>query len=192
MIIDVITAWLILEVRDERGWLIERRSMPSRSPVRGFLEAILSQVIAAGVATVDTAGNVDTIGPAAATLLTATGPDNDDTVGIVVGTGVTEVSIIDDNLATKIAHGTGSGQLDYELQTMDSQVTTEAGYAYFDITRAFTNSSGATIRIFESAIYAHNGQGAADYVCIMRDVFTPLYVPNGKVATVKYRITIKL
>lgn len=194
MNIEVLTADLDLTVRNRKGLIVQHWAGPSRSPVRALLEAILSMVIATNVATVDTGGAADNVGPATANLLDSTGAVNDDTQGIVVGTGVTAVDIADSGLATKVAHGTGSGQLSHAAQTMDSQVTTETGSVYFDITRTFTNSSGALIKLFECGIYAHNGLagGSADTLCLMRDMVTPLYAFNGSTVTVKYRLRITL
>ena len=192
-VVEVITATVEIEVRDRQGRVIERRKeQPSRSPVRAFLEAFLSMVIGAAVPTVDTGGAADNVGPTTATLLTATGPANDATQGIVVGTGVTAIDIADDSLTTQIAEGTGSGQLTHNLQTMDSQVETGTGQAWFDITRTFTNGSGATIKVYEMGIYAVNGQAAADDVCLMHDVITPVYVPDGATLTIRYRMRIVL
>ncbi len=191
-VVEVIQAWLSIKVHDRDGQVIQSREMQSESPVRAFLEAFLSMVIATGVTTVDIAAGADTVGPAVADLLNSTGPANDATQGIVVGTGVAAVDIADDSLQTQIAEGTGSGQLTHELQTDDAQVTTEVGTVWFDITRQFTNGSGATIKIFESGIYGLNGQAGAADLCWIHDVFAPLYLPDGLTATIRYRLRIIL
>lgn len=78
---------------------------------------------------------------------------NDDTYGILVGTGSTAVTNDDYNIETKIAHGIGTGQLQYlgmqvEDTIVDGDVTT------LTLKRLFTNASGATITINEVALIA--------------------------------------
>jgi hypothetical protein len=130
--------------------------------------------------------------------------DNDDSYGIIVGSGTTVPSSLDQfyNLESKIAHGTGSGQLDYGPHTfydlgLDTGVTPPV-YRY-RLVRTFTNLSGAGININEVGIVARNywksmGAVAKDVkYLIARDVLSSTYtVPNGGTATVAITVEVEV
>jgi len=126
--------------------------------------------------------------------LAMSAPDNDDTYGIVVGSGTATVTPTNYCLASKIPHGTGPGQLDYGVSVaedlgLDTGVTPPV--YRFRITRTFSNLSGAAININEVCVVAVDfwrdrySTVSDPKFLIARDVLPSTYtVPNGGTATV--------
>lgn len=99
-----------------------------------------------------------------------------DSVGIVVGTGSTAVTLNDYKLDTQVATGNGSGQLAYQAQGVG--VTTVAGQVsktrFF---RQFINGSGGSIIVSEVGM---QGLVTGGYYLMLRDVVgSPVTVING-------------
>jgi hypothetical protein len=124
-------------------------------------------------------------------------PDNDDTYGIVVGTGTAPVTPTDYMLASKIPHGTGSGQLDYDTHTIASSYTSSSSYA--EISRVFVNKSGSDVVVREVGLIAWNYFKDTSAVrnnvkfLVARDVLpSPVTVKNLGSLTVRYRISLTL
>ena len=124
-------------------------------------------------------------------------PDNDDSYGIAVGSGSTPVTPNDYNLASKIPHGTGPGQLDYEPHTINSSYSDT--YSYVEIARGFINRSGGDVIVREVGLiawnYWRNPGGVVNSVkfLIARDVLPdPILIPNLASLTVRYRISLSL
>ena len=122
-------------------------------------------------------------------------PDNDDSFGICVGSGSTPVSVTDYKLSSKIPHGTGSGQLDYETHTVTSSYS--GTYSYVEIARSFVNRSGADVMVKEIGLVARtywkDASGVAQDIkwLMARDVLTtPILIPNLASLTVRYRISL--
>ncbi len=122
---------------------------------------------------------------------------NIDTAGVVVGSGSTPPNISDYALGTRIAHGTGSGQLQYGAVTFGAPAS-DSTTSQFTVTRNFANASGSSVTVNEIGLYvtqyshvqypAH-GQWPFTVVCmILRDVISGgIAVPNGQTLTVNYR-----
>jgi hypothetical protein len=107
--------------------------------------------------------------------------------GLVVGTGTDAVTINDHQLQTKIAHGTGSGQLDYGASVVNLP-SSDATSTSLILTRVFSNASGGTVTIREFGIYVSNlmfSQANSRQLCIMRDVAT-IALLNGDQLTLNY------
>jgi hypothetical protein len=124
-------------------------------------------------------------------------PDNDDSYGIVVGSGSTPVSPTDYALAAKISHGTGAGRLDYGPATITSSYGTTSSYT--EMARTFLNASGSDVTVREVGIipwcYWKDNDAVRYNVkfLIARDVLpTPVKVPNLGTLTVRYRISLSL
>ena len=126
--------------------------------------------------------------------------DDDDSYGIVVGSGDTPVSPTDNALASKIPHGTGSGQLDYDSHSFTSPSISDSKVS-FNIARSFKNSSGGDVTVVEVGIIIHyilkSSAGSTtlidkDYkVLIVRDVLDEsVTVPDGGGLTAKYTISV--
>lgn len=109
-----------------------------------------------------------------------------------VGSGDTAVTPVDYELAALIAHGSTSGLLVYNTQTVEA-VTVVGQNTSFRVSRSFTNNSGATITIKE--IGAAEGQndsaGVVRYLLYLRDVLpSSVPVPDGSTFTLRYTFTV--
>lgn len=115
--------------------------------------------------------------------------------GIVVGTGTTAVTPTDMVLATPIADGTASGQLEY-FPCGASSFTVAAPTASFKLERLFRNSSGGTITLNEVGIYSACGNRPfflTDHYhfCIIRDLVSPGFaISNGEYARIQYTLSV--
>jgi len=117
-------------------------------------------------------------------------PSGDDNYGILVGSSDADFDVTQHNLGSKIAHGTGSGQLSYGE-------TSEVGEGndYKTWQRAFDNFSGADITVkeigmFAKAVREESGVPQTYYIMLARDVITTTTVPNGGRLIVKYTFKI--
>ncbi len=118
-------------------------------------------------------------------------PMNNDTKGVIVGTGTAAESFEDFALDSKISDGGGAGQLFYFAQPKPL-ITWSSGDRTWTITheRMFKNNDGSSITINEIAIvtlaYATNLQ---KYILILRDKLSSgVAIDSGKVA----RVTIEI
>jgi hypothetical protein len=129
-------------------------------------------------------------------------PDNDDSYGIIVGSGTGSVNLNNTALTSKIAHGTGSGQLDYDPVSIDDlglDISVSPPVYRYRLTRVFKNLSGAALNINEVGIVARNYILEAGTVkvdvkfLIARDVLPTTYtVPNGGSATVAITVEVEV
>ena len=122
-------------------------------------------------------------------------PDNDDSFGIVVGSGSASVSPTDYRLASKISHGTGSGQLDYDTHAITTSFSSTSSYV--ELARTFVNRSSGDVVVREVGIMARSlwkdAGGIRNDVkyLIARDVLpSPVTVKPLGVLVVRYRITL--
>ena len=113
----------------------------------------------------------------------------DDAFGIQTGTGTTAEGVNNTKLATKIAHGTGAGQLSYGAITVNVPAVTGSNTDMV-ITRSFTNSSGASITINEiGLVFGFKDAGnTTRYFLGIRDVITATAVANGNSVTIEYKL----
>lgn len=120
---------------------------------------------------------------------TTNGAANNDTYGIVIGTGSTAESFGGTNPDVKILQGVASGKMVYgatnpviPTYSSGTKVWTQA------VPRIFNNNSGATIIVAETAILGYMGLGYVLMFC--RDVLgSPVSVLNGGQLTVTYTMT---
>jgi hypothetical protein len=126
--------------------------------------------------------------------LTFNAGDNDDTYGIWVGSGSAPVSPSDCALASKIPHGTGTGQLDYDTHTVVSSYSSTSSYV--EIYRSFVNKSGSDVVVREVGLAARSRdsrQGIDSKFLVARDVLpTPITVKPLGSLTVRYRISLSM
>ena len=122
------------------------------------------------------------------TEMNAQATSGTDTSGLVVGTGTNAVVITDTKLQTRVAHGTGSGQLQYGASVVNLPSATST-VTQMILTRPFTNASGGTVTVTEIGIYADMGDAVSTtnnrVVCIVRDLST-IALSNGDVLTLNY------
>lgn len=186
-----IDGFITTEVFDRDGKLRYRRRRRSKSFVQGFL-AVLHVHMKGSAATVnfkDTGGTDRLIGGGTWNFY-AKGPVNDDTVGVVVGTGTNIVDATDYALQTQVAHGSGSGQLAHRAGSISAVAVADPNVS-FTLTRDFLNESGATITIKEEGIYSRVNDSEANlrYFCIVRDKETTgVAVADGENLRVTYTI----
>jgi len=220
----VISGEVEVEVFDRDGRVLQRGRHPMRSLLANFVRALNGLAKASGGASptvstvyasapvVDVNGSTQSIytewykgyGTSNGTPLALKAGDNDDSYGIVVGSGTRPVAINDYSLASKISHGSGSGQLDYDPTTAFISVDTSVSppVAYIVISRVFNNVSDSPITISEVGLVARSywflttstGAPVTDQdvkYLIARDVLPTQYTvpPN---ASANVRITIKV
>jgi hypothetical protein len=194
--------WIEYEVRDKDGKLQSKGKFPAKSWV-GNLVGLLSSLIYGGTCpTSGTTGyaytpRADMVATDASTQgITIWGYNvtvggnagaGVDTYGILIGASDTPVSIGQYNLGSKIAHGTGSGQMSYGTTTVEA--ITKNGTWFFRIVRTFTNNSGATITVREIGLFIQISNPTKQ-VMLARDVPTsPINVPAGSTLTLRYIIS---
>jgi hypothetical protein len=189
------------EVRDKDGKLIQKGKFPAKSwvgNVVGLLSAILSTwgsvssnwAVFTRSDLIDTSGTSRNMGLAATgggTTLGGCAPSGDVSGGIVVGSADTPVSIGQYMLVSLIGHGTGSGQLQYGMTTVET--ITKNSIWLFRVIRTFSNSSGSTVTVREIGLYVRLASGGQS-VMLARDVpASPINVPAGSTLTVRYIIS---
>lgn len=182
-----IASYVELCAWDKNHRIIQQFREPMRSPVKQFLTILLSSMAELNLGSViDTGGTSRSIAFGTARFY-AKGAVNDDTKGIVIGTGSTAVDITDSKLVTKIADGVAATQMIYQVMQFDGSVTTTATDATFATWRNFNNNSGGSITVAETAIYV---SATGFLFCAFRDVPTSLAVPDGGGCYVKYTLKI--
>jgi hypothetical protein len=115
-------------------------------------------------------------------------PEADATYGIIVGTSDIAVTVDDYNLKAKIAHGNAAGQLYHYGTTLPDPVDVGGNKIQQELGRVFINNSGAEITVKEIGLVVKTN--VDNYlVLIIRDVITPVPVPNGGTLEVSIFIT---
>lgn len=115
-------------------------------------------------------------------------PLNENTWGFQVGTGDTAPTMDDYQMATKIVHGTGAGQMIHGALDVTQAPTISGQVAYFTIGRTFTNSSGGDITVKEMGVVEQNNTNAR--VLQMRKLTGNLLIQNGAPIQVVQRFAI--
>jgi len=200
-----------VEVKDKNGKLLAKHKGESKSLLRNFIACLRAITIGTPPPSPGTGGatdtvldvtgteqtiwggwRTDTIGRGGGNPMMVNAPDDDDSYGIIVGTGSTAVTPENYSLASKIAHGTGTDQLDYGTHTFEEK-TTSNNTSLFKVSRTFTNLSGASITVNELGIIARNywadagGTEKDIKFLILRDVLaSPVSIPDGATLTVRY------
>ncbi|GAH27562.1 unnamed protein product, partial [marine sediment metagenome] len=116
---------------------------------------------------------------------------DDDTFGIIVGTGTTAPDIDDYHIETIIPTGGAAGQLNYGAVTYGAPAS-DATTSQFTITRDFANATANPITVNEIALYVkgflYETNKSIYYFMTIRDVIDGgIAVPNGETLTVNYR-----
>jgi len=133
---------------------------------------------------------------------------NDSTYGIVVGTGTATPTPNDYVLGNQIVNGTGSEQLVYSAHTINptpqtigtsENITTSAtptsgllpvsgNTTSWQVSRQFTNQSGASITVSEVGIYMNTINGVT---MIVHDLLSsPVTVPNLSILQITYTFSV--
>lgn len=122
----------------------------------------------------------------AGSVLRINGLSGIDTLGIAVGAGVTPAVPLDFDLETKIANGTGAGQLSYATTQGVQGIKITGSKSNFILQRLFVNNSGGSIDVSEIGILASNGATGL----ILRDTFTPVTVLNGQTLLTQFEFSV--
>lgn len=187
-------AVLELTVKRKDGSIRERRVLKSKSFVRQFLELLWIQAYQIPELVCyelrDTSNVLQNI-PQSGYIFACNALVNDDTFGIIVGTGTTAPTIDDYAIETQIMDGAGGGQLEYGTVTYGIPAS-DATTSQFTITRDFANASGGAITVNEIALYVkgylYEDLHLTYYFMTIRDVIGGgISVPNGETLTVNYR-----
>ncbi len=176
-----------ITVRDEKGTVIKRKK--AESFVQGFIGLLNVQMSQASRTIKDT-GGIDRSVSTNTANLQVTAASGDNTVGIQVGTGTTPVSVTDFKLVSPIAHGTGTGQLQYGATTVDSWLVS-GSKALFNVTRILTNNSGGAITVREVGLIGF-GVYLYPYKFLFERTLMEFTIPNGSSATVNYEISVSV
>jgi hypothetical protein len=193
------------EVRDKNGKLLSKGKLPAKSWV-GNIIGILSSMISVWSGAnsgfyyngradlIDTGNNSRNLlmgGSSSSAVLGGCAPAGDTTAGIILGTSDMPVNLAQYDLANRITHGTGSGQLSYGATNVETLV--KGTVWYFRVIRTFTNYGGASITVKEIGLFVRLGMTASPgyFSCMLaRDVLTsPITVPDGSTLTVRYIIS---
>jgi len=119
----------------------------------------------------------------------------DESHGIVIGMGTKQVEPNDMWLENQIHHGTGQNEMIY-LDSYISPIQVAGTIAFFNLSRRFINASGSNITVTEigwaidTAIRI--GDGTRKGILLIRDLISPITVPNEYVLVVTYQIQVGL
>jgi hypothetical protein len=197
-----------IEVKDKTGKLLKRYETPAKSWLKQFITMLKGEFATRNGAnygngnvsvTIETGTNVAYPYAQGSSItnyymnLSTCGDTGDVTQGIIVGTSDTPNTLTTYALGGKIAHGTGSGQLVYNAETLEDVTNPSGNDLQFRITRTFTNNSGSTITVKEVGLLAKkvDTSATARSFLIARDVLpSPVDVPDGATLTIRYVVKI--
>jgi hypothetical protein len=192
-------------VKDENGKIVKYGRHEMHSFVNNFLKFLEAFMKSDGVGSTtitDTGGSSRTVYGARTTTsyyvseMGALASDNDDTYGILVGSGTTTVNLNQYALASKISHGSGTGQLDYDPVSADDYgVDTSVSPPVYRLrlVRVFKNLTGGVVTIKEVGIAVRYRTDTDYKFLIARDVLPiPYDIPSGGSATVAVTVEVEL
>jgi len=144
--------------------------------------------------------NINSNNAFAVQVLTMLDSANDSTYGIVVGIGTATPTPQDYKLGSQIENGTSNGQLVYSAHSISpppTNLSISNNTISFQVSRQFTNQSGASITVSEVGIIAetniNNGSadGTNDYILIIHDLLSSsVTVPNLSILQITYTISV--
>jgi len=179
--------WIEAIVKDKKGRVTKRLKRKAHSFVANFIKC-LAVMLAGGKEAITDTGGTERYPFAHQNNLKANAGSGNASFSIQVGTGTNAVSINDTALQTLIAHGTGTGQLQYSAVTFGATAC-DASKCECTITRDFANGSGGDITVNELGLVLYMYDGSGRYFLVARDVVSGgITVPNGQTLTVNYKI----
>jgi len=187
-----VKAYLKVKVIDKNGKCIYYRRYRSRSFVANFLRQLFTNLSGQSINNVNTSGGSYSIGTTDNIIVND--GSNDDSYGILIGTGTSAPSIINNNLSQVISNGASVGQMQYGAVSVTGAVTnTSTNTGYITVTRTFTNNSGSSITVSEVGLVAWSGNNLQtnQYYLIIHDLLpSPITVPNGSSLSISYEIQV--
>jgi len=197
-----------VEVRDKSGKLISKQHGQSHSWLKQWLQILKGEFATrygttvgnANISINDETGSARTYPSQSSSQyptyylnLSTLGDAGDVSLGIIVGGGDAPNTLSTYALASKIGHGTASGQLLYGAESVEDVINPSGMDLTFRITRVFTNNSGASVTVKEMGILIKkldSGFTPRSFL-IVRDVLSsPSSVPDGATMTIRYTVKI--
>ncbi|RLE64032.1 MAG: hypothetical protein DRJ38_06235 [Thermoprotei archaeon] len=200
-------ASIVVTVKDRNNRVVERKEVPANSFVLNFMRILYSVLTGKEYTVVDVNGNTVT------TKLTMVKSEErwtveghefertreiggfhawalkeDDSHGIVIGSGTKTVEANDYSLESKIPHGYGSGQMVY-LSSEVGKVEVVGNEARLTIRRTFINHSGAPITVNEVGLVVKQPSPSA-YVLVLRDLIQGTEVPEDYSLDIQYTFVV--
>jgi len=198
---------ILLQVRDRNGKITCERQEYGQSFLANFIKILYCSMMMHHAPSVDGSeltlfdtGGTERAGNSYASAIKSSDIFNCDAgigdaeFGILVGTddeSILPKAINNYALGAKIAHGTGSGQLQYSDHSIVGSTHDGTTYSYAGITRTFSNGSGASIGINEIGLVCNMDWESYvnRYFLFIRDILaSQVDVPDGETLTVSYRL----
>jgi len=170
------------------GRLLSRRRVKCHSYVGNFIDLLYVQFAQSNQSITDTSGVSRSVGISQYNLW-AYAAAADDTKGVLVGTGTAANDVAKYALATKIAHGTGAGQLQYGACGIGVPATV-GQKRQMTIARTFTNVSGASITVNEVGLVIQGLVSGSTYYFLVERTLSTNAIANTASATWTYTISI--
>lgn len=171
-------------IYSQKGTLELYKKIPIDSYLRQFIDLQRIDLADTGANVRDTNNTLRAV--TVAVNKPATAPAANHNYGLEVGTGTNAVTISDYALQTKIATGSGAGQLNYQATTVNA-VIVAGSQAYFTVTRNFNNNSGNTITVQEAGLALLISTWC---FLIIRDLTGAIDVLNTKTLAAQYTIQV--
>ena len=200
-------ASIVLTLKDKDEKVVEKKEFPANSFVLNFMRLLYTVMTASTYNVMDTNGNVVTAKLAKIEQhvryeveyreteyyrhiagYQAWAPKEDDSHGVMVGSGTATVTAEDYRLEAKIPNGLGSDQMIY-LYSRVGETQTAGNEAHLFITRSFINHSGDSIMVREVGVAVMQVSPIAN-ILIIRDLVEETEVPNDYTLDVQYTLEI--
>jgi hypothetical protein len=186
--------YYMVEVKNSDGKVLKRISRLSHSFTQGFGGAIEWWFTSGSQISISQAspssGNVNFGQNEFCIGYSVSGGSGSDTTGIQVGSGTAKTTISDTSLGSVILNGTSSGQLEYgSTSVFPPTINTSTNQATMQISRSFTNNSGANVTVSEVGLVLNTPNGTP-FLALHDLLPSPITVGNGQVLTVTYQFVV--
>jgi len=166
------------------GRLLSRKRIKCHSYVGNIINILYEHFnFSATTSFKDTSGTLQT--PSAGGVILANAAAANDNYGVLVGTGTGANDVSAYALGTKIANGTGAGQLQYGAVSITTPATV-GQKRQITVARVFTNNSGASITVNEVGLVVSYG----GYYFLIERTLNTNTINNLASATWTYTISI--
>ena len=171
-----IELWVVAEVIDKNGKILEKRRWKSKSWTVNMITVIWAHFANVESSVIDINAQSRTM--SRSTIERANAGAGDDSFGIVVGSGTPSPW----SLGSKIPHGTAANHLQYEAVTISGISNNQ-----FDIARNFVNLSGGDIIVTECGLYVNHAD-LYPTAFILDEISPPITVPDQATLRIVYTI----
>jgi hypothetical protein len=193
-----------MAVKEADGTIPYDKEEPAHSFTRNFWNNLFSWLANAGgtdatfasghMSARATGGGTNYYANAFSTLTTGIiGIVSNSNYGIVVGRSNTAFSFEHIALQDQITHGTSSGQMSHQAQTVPTPSWTVGTLTWLaSHSRIFNNNSGGSISVNETGLYSHGTAfgGSNDFMIERNVLGAPVTVNVGAQLTVTYNISV--